>query len=66
MFPCIAFHLHNGTDFFAGVLGVPFIDDIAEGRKLVVALGTVYTIIDSNKVNIMFGNMISVYMPTCR
>ena len=55
MFSCIAFHFHNGTDFFAGVFSVPFIDDIAEGRKLVVALGTVYTIIHRNKVNIMFG-----------
>ena len=55
MFSCIAFHFHNGTDFFAGVFGVPFIDDIAEGRKLVVALSAVYTIIHRNKVNIMFG-----------
>ncbi len=30
------------------------IDDIAEGRELIVALGTVYTIIHRNKVNIMF------------
>ena len=55
MLPRIAFHFHNGTDFFAGVFGVPFIDDIAEGRKLVVALSAVYTIIHRNKVNIMFG-----------
>ena len=31
------------------------IDDIAEGRKLVIALSAVYTIIHRNKVNIMFG-----------
>ena len=51
MFSCIAFHFHNGTDFFAGVFGVPFIDDIAEGRKLVVTLSAVHTIIHRNKVN---------------
>ncbi len=55
MFSRIAFHFHNGTDFFADVFGVPFIDDIAEGCKLVVTLGTVYTIIHRNKVKIMFG-----------
>ena len=26
MFSRIAFHFHNGTDFFAGVFGVPFIE----------------------------------------
>ena len=26
MFSCIAFHFHNGTDFFAGVFSVPFIE----------------------------------------
>lgn len=31
------------------------IDDIAEGCELVVAMGTVYTVIHRNKVNIMFG-----------
>ena len=31
------------------------LDDIAEGRELIVALGAVYTIIHRNKVNIMFG-----------
>jgi len=36
-------------------LTVPFIDDIAEGRKLVVTLSAVHTIIHRNKVNIMFG-----------
>ena len=51
----IAFYFHNSTDFFAGVFGVPFIDDIAEGCELVVAMGTVYTVIHRNKVNIMFG-----------
>ena len=55
MFSCIAFHFHNGTDFFAGVFSVPFIDDIAEGHKLVVTLSAVHTIIHRNKVNIMFG-----------
>ena len=42
MLPCIAFHFHNGANFFAGVFGIPFIDDIAEGSKLVVALGAVF------------------------
>ena len=55
MFSRIAFYFHNGTDFFAGVFSVPFIDDIAEGCELVVAMGTVYTVIHRNKVNIMFG-----------
>lgn len=55
MFSRIAFYFHNSTDFFAGVFGVPFIDDIAEGCELVVAMGTVYTVIHRNKVNIMFG-----------
>ena len=54
MFSRIAFYFHNSTDFFTGVFGVPFIDDIAEGCELVVALGTVYTVIHRNKVNIMF------------
>ncbi len=54
MFSRIAFYFHNSTDFFAGVFGVPFIDDIAEGCELVVTLGTVYTVIHRNKVNIMF------------
>ena len=36
-------------------VGLPFIDDIAEGRKLVVTLSAVHTIIHRNKVNIMFG-----------
>ena len=30
------------------------LDDIAEGCELVVAMGTVYTVIHRNKVNIMF------------
>lgn len=37
------------------LLTVPFIDDIAEGHKLVVTLSAVHTIIHRNKVNIMFG-----------
>ena len=48
--------LHNKILFAKSALfGVPFIDDIAEGRKLVVTLSAVHTIIHRNKVNIMFG-----------
>jgi len=32
MFSCIAFHFHNGTDFFAGVFGVPFIEQRLFGK----------------------------------
>ena len=47
--------LHNKILFAKSALFVPFIDDIAEGRKLVVTLSAVHTIIHRNKVNIMFG-----------
>ena len=53
MFSGISLDLHNGTDFFAGVFRIPLIDDIAEGSKLIVALGAVHPIVYGNKVNIM-------------
>ena len=49
----VALDLHHGTDLLAGVLRIPLIDDIAEGSKLIVALGAVHPIVYGNKVNIM-------------
>ena len=53
MFPGVSLDLHNSTDFFTGILRIPLIDDIAEGSKLIVALGAVHPIVYGNKVNIM-------------
>ena len=55
MFPSVSLDLHNGTDFLAGVFCIPLIDDIAEGSKLIIALGAVHPIVYGDKVNIMFG-----------
>ena len=57
---------HNGADLLAGVLRVPFIDDIAEGGKLVISLCAVHAIVYGDKVDVMLGNMIPVYIPTCK
>ena len=53
MFSGVPFDLHHSTDFLAGVFRIPLIDDIAEGSKLIVALGAVHPIVYGDKVNIM-------------
>lgn len=51
--PGIFLNFYHGPDFLASVLRVPFVDDIAEGGKLIVALSTVSTIVHSDKMNIV-------------
>ena len=53
VFSRISFDLHNGPDLLTCVLGVPLVDDVPKRGKLVVALLTVHSIVDSNKVNIV-------------
>ena len=68
MLPRIAFHFHNGTDFFLLVsLAYHSLMILRKGRKLVVALSAVYTIIHRNKVNIMFGKHdLRIHTDFCR
>ena len=49
----VALDLHHGTDFLAGVLRIPLIDDVPKRSELIITLGAVHTIVDSNKVNVM-------------
>ena len=49
----VSLNFHHSSDFLAGVLRIPLIDDIAERGKLIVALGAVHTIIHGDKVNIV-------------
>ena len=44
--------LEYGTDFIAGVLGIPLIHDIQERGKVIVrGIGTVNIIVDSDEPN---------------
>ena len=49
----VALDLHHGTDLLAGVLRIPLIDDVPKRSELIITLGAVHTIVDSNKVNVM-------------
>ena len=49
----VALDLHHGTDLLAGVLCIPLIDDVPKRSELIITLGAVHAIVDSNKVNIM-------------
>lgn len=45
--------LEHRTDFLARILGIPFIDDIEEWRKIAVLLtGTVDPVVDGNKADV--------------
>lgn len=48
-----SFGLFYSSDFFACVLCIPFVDDIAERCELVIPLGTVHPVIYGDKVNVM-------------
>ena len=42
----------NGTDFIAGILGVPLVHDVQERSKVIVrGIGTVNIIVDSDEPN---------------
>lgn len=41
--------LKDGLDLFTGVLGVPFIHDVSERHKVIVALGSINAVIDGNE-----------------
>ena len=49
----VALDLHHGTDLLAGVLRIPLIDDVPKRSELIITLGAVHAIVDSNKVNVM-------------
>ena len=53
MLTCHSLSFFHRTNFLAGVFRIPLIDDITEWSKLIVSLGTVHSIIYSNKVNVM-------------
>ena len=53
VFPCFPFGLHHSADFLACIFCIPLVDDVPKRGKLVVALLTVHSIVDSNKVNIV-------------
>ena len=56
MLACVSFCLEYGADFFARVLCIPFVDDIAEGRKVVVLLTVaVHAVIDGDKPHSCIG-----------
>ncbi len=50
----LPFGVKYRLDFLADVLSVPFIDDIAEWGKLVVALVAIHTIVDGNEAHALF------------
>jgi len=50
----IAAHLLGTAYLAADVLGVPLVDDIAEWGKLIILLVAVHSIIDCDKMNIVF------------
>ena len=41
--------LKDGLDLLTGVLGVPFIHDVSERHKVIVAFGSIYAVIDGNE-----------------
>ena len=49
----VALDLHHSTDLLAGVLRIPLIDDVPKRSELIITLGAVHAIVDSNKVNVM-------------
>ena len=51
VFAGASFGLPRCPDFLAGVLGVHFIEYVADGGKLAVPAHTVHTVIDGNKVD---------------
>lgn len=51
VFAGTSFGLPRCPDFLAGVLGVHFIEYVADGGKLAVPAHTVHTVIDGNKVD---------------
>lgn len=51
-----ALGLEHRSDLLAGVLGVPFVDDIEERGKIAVLLiGTVYAVVDGDEADISAG-----------
>ena len=41
--------LKDGLDLLTGVLGVPFIHDVSERHKVIVAFGSIYAVIDGDE-----------------
>ena len=53
MLASVALDLHHGTDLLTGVFRIPLIDDVPKRGELIITLGAVHAIVDSNKVNVM-------------
>ena len=53
MFPGLAAHLHNRSDFLAGVLCVIIVKNIFKNGKIVLTFSAVHIIIDGDKTDII-------------
>ena len=53
MLTAIAFRPHDRAHLFTGIFGIEVVEQIAERRKIIVTLGTVHTIMNGDKTNII-------------
>ena len=53
MLAAIAFRPHDRAYLFTGIFGIEVIEQIAERRKIVVALGAIHVVMDGNEANII-------------
>lgn len=53
MLSAVTFRSHDRAHFFTGIFGIEVIEQITERCEIIVTLGTVHTIMNGDKTNII-------------